>query len=116
MKNLMEYKGYLGSVEYSEEDDCLLGKIQGIRSLISYEGQTVQELKNDFHAAVDEYLEHCDEVKKEPEKPFKGGFNVRINPELHRAAYVFAQQHETSLNNFVAEAIEEKIKKEKKSA
>ena len=60
MNNTMEYKGYIGSVEFSEADQILFGKVQGIRSLISYEGTTVSELINDFHGAVDNYLALCD--------------------------------------------------------
>ena len=59
MNNTMEYKGYIGSVEFSETDQILFGKVQGIRSLISYEGTTVAELIDDFHGAVDDYLELC---------------------------------------------------------
>lgn len=109
MKNLMKYKGYWGSVEYSEDDDCLFGKILGIRGLISYEGQTVQELRKYFHESVDEYLEDCKNEGRQPEKPFKGGFNIRIGIELHRKAFVYAQEHDTSLNNLVVEALKEKL-------
>ena len=116
MKNLIKYKGYLGSVEYSDEDDCLFGKIQGIRGLISYEGQTVKELKQDFYNAVDEYIKDCKKLGKQPEKPFKGCFNIRTGIDLHRKAYILAQKNETSLNNFVTEAIKEKIEKEKQPA
>jgi len=112
MKNLMEYKGYLGSVEYSEEDDCLFGKVQGIRGLLSYEGQTIQELKQDFHEAVDEHLEYCRIKGVEPEKSFKGGFNVRIPEELHRAAFIYVQDHETNMNSVVIEALKEKLDRE----
>ncbi len=64
----MEYKGYVGSVEFSQEDSVLFGKVMGIRALISYEGQTVQELVNDFHDAVDAYLNLCAEEGTPPEK------------------------------------------------
>ena len=78
MNNTMEYKGYIGSVEFSETDQILFGKVQGIRSLISYEGTTVAELIDDFHGAVDDYLELCSAEGKTPEKAFKGSFNVRF--------------------------------------
>lgn len=109
MKNLMKYKGYWGSVEYSEEDNCLFGKILGIRGLISYEGQSVEELKKYFHEAVDEYFEDCKAEDRQPEKPFKGGFNIRIGIDLHRKAFIYAQEHDTSLNSLVAEALKEKL-------
>ena len=85
MKNTMEYKGYIGSVEFSEEDGLFFGKVQGIKSLISYEGTNANELISDFHGAIDDYLALCEEEGKTPEKAFKGSFNVRFkNPELHK--------------------------------
>lgn len=74
MKNCIEYKGYIGSVEFSQEDELFYGKAQGIRALISYEGTTAGELINDFHEAVDDYLALCKETGKEPEKAYKGSF------------------------------------------
>ena len=71
MNNTMEYKGYIGSVEFSESDRLLFGKVQGIRSLVSYEGTSVSELIDDFHGAVDEYLALCEAEGKTPEKDFK---------------------------------------------
>ena len=85
MNNLIEYKGYVGSVEFSEEDGVFFGKVQGIRSLISYEGTTAKALVSDFHGAVDEYLSLCDEEGVAPEVAYKGSFNVRFkNKENHR--------------------------------
>lgn len=109
MKNMMEYKGYLGSVEYSEEDNCLFGKIQGIRGLISYEGESLKELKEAFCFMVDDYLKSCKDNGKKPEKPFKGGFNIRVSEDLHYKAVVFAEQHKKSLNKIVTEALEKYI-------
>lgn len=80
----MEYKGYVGSVEFSQEDELFFGKVQGLRTLISYEGSNATELVNDFHDAVDDYLKLCEDEGKEPEKAYKGSFNVRISPELHK--------------------------------
>ncbi len=111
MKNL-EYKSYTGSIEYSKEDDLLYGKVLGIRGLISYEGETGQELEADFEAAIDTYLGDCKRDVVKPEKPFKGSFNVRISPELHQKAALLAMEEKKSLNNFVAESIRERIVKE----
>lgn len=105
MKGYLKYKDYMGSVEYSETDDCLFGKVIGIRGLISYEGNSVDELKEDFHQAVDEYLSRCKQEKKEPEKAFKGSFNVRIDPELHRNIVIRAKERDMSLNSFIKEAL-----------
>ena len=75
MSNLLSYKNYNGTVEYSREDECLLAKVIGIKSLLSYEGQSVQELEQDFKTVIDEYLEDCKERNIEPEQPYKGTFN-----------------------------------------
>lgn len=90
MNNTMKYKGYIGSVEFSEEDTRFFGKVQGIRALISYEGTDVSSLVNDFHGAVDDYLAYCAEKNVAPEKAYKGSFNIRISPELHRKAVMYA--------------------------
>lgn len=109
MNNTMEYKGYLGSVEFSPKDNLLFGKVQGIRSLISYEGSSVEELLRDFHGAVDDYLSACEQEGTEPEQAYKGSFNVRLGSDLHRRAVVYALSHGQSLNSLVEEAVREKI-------
>ena len=105
MNNTIEYKGYLGSVEFSEEDALFYGKILGIRALVSYEGSTARELIADFHSAVDDYLDLCVQSGTEPEKAYKGSFNVRISPELHKQAVVAAMARNVSLNSFVEASI-----------
>ncbi len=105
MSNLLSYKNYNGTVEYSKEDKCLFGKVIGIESLLSYEGDSVQELEEDFQDVIDRYLEDCKERNIEPEQPYKGTFNVRISPELHRNIAVYAIEHGKSLNAVVEEAI-----------
>lgn len=105
MSDLLFYKNYNGTVEYSKEDDCLFGKVVGIKSLLSYEGNSVRELEQDFKNVIDEYLEDCKERKVEPEQPYKGTFNVRISPELHRNIAIYAIEHGKSLNAVVEEAI-----------
>lgn len=105
MSDLLVYKNYNGTVEYSKEDDCLFGKVVGIKSLLSYEGNSVKELEEDFRNVIDEYLEECEEMGIQPEQPYKGVFNVRISPELHRSIAVYALEHGKSLNAAVEEAI-----------
>lgn len=105
MNNTMEYKGYVGSVEFSEQDSILFGKVMGIRALISYEGETVRELLEDFHGAVDDYLLLCEEKGIEPERAYKGSFNIRISPELHKRIAVCAASKQMSLNSFVENAL-----------
>ena len=75
MNNTMQYKGYVGSVEFSEADGLFFGKVLGIRALISYEGTNAAELVADFHGAVDDYLSLCEAENSEPEKAYKGSFN-----------------------------------------
>ena len=108
--NYLRYKGYFGSVEFSEEDGVFHGKVSGIKSLISFEGDSVRLITEDFHNAVDEYLDFCAENSVEPEKPFKGSFNVRIKPELHRQLAFFSSANGKSLNSTVEEAIRSYIK------
>jgi len=110
VNNIMEYKGYIGSVEFSESDELFYGKVQGIRSLISYEGSTAAELVADFHGAVDDYLTLCEEEGTKPEIAYKGSLNVRFkNRDTHRRAAVYAMTHDQSLNSFIESAVEEKL-------
>ncbi len=113
MNNVMEYKGYVGSVEFSESDALFFGKVQGIRSLISYEGTNAKELVSDFHGAVDEYLALCEAEGSIPETSYKGSLNVRFKKsDIHRRSAIYAMKHEQSLNSFIEEAVEEKLLRE----
>lgn len=105
MKNTMSYKGYYGSVEFSEDDNVFFGRIVGINDRILFEGDTVRSLRRDFEEAVDEYLETCAQLGKTPEKTYKGTFNVRITPTLHRQLALFSASHGKTLNTAVEEAI-----------
>ena len=109
MNNTMEYKGYVGSVEFSEADGIFFGKVMGLRALLSYEGSTAAELVADFHTAVDDYLLLCEAEGREPEKAYKGSFNVRISPELHRKLALQAAAEQMSLNSFVERALAQAI-------
>ncbi len=109
MNNTMEYKGYVGTVEFSEEDGIFYGKVMGIRALISYEGKDARTLVSDFHSAVDDYLSVCREENIEPEKAYKGSFNVRFSPELHKQAVIYAAAHSMTLNGFVESAVRQAL-------
>lgn len=109
MNNIIEYKNYVGSVEFSEKDCVFFGKVLGIHSLVSYEGTNAKELIDDFHNAVNTYLEECKQAGKNPEKSYKGSFNVRVSPELHKNAALYALTHNISLNTFVEESIKEAL-------
>lgn len=101
----LSYKGYAGSIEYSSEDRLLFGKVLGIQSLLSYEGVTGSELESDFRFTIDDYLIDCEKSNIIPEKPYKGSFNVRISPELHKDLALEAIDMKTSQNQLVSEAI-----------
>ena len=103
-KDYLEYKGYIGKIHYSQEDEVFFGTIFGIDDLVTFEGESVQELKNAFEEAVDSYLEMCEEIGKEPDKTYRGLFNVRIDPELHKQIAMEAVKRGISLNQFVETA------------
>ena len=105
MSNLIEHKGYYGTVEFSAADNILYGKVLGIDGLISYEGKSVQELMSDFIEAVEDYLEVCAEQGIEPQRAYRGKFNVRVSPELHRTLAQYSAAHGQTLNSAVEEAI-----------
>ena len=109
MKNTMEYRGYLGSVEFSEEDALFFGRVLGIRALISYEGETARDLVSDYHEAVDGYLELCAAEGIAPEQAYQGSFHVHISPELHRQAVKTAAARQMSLNSFVERSIAQAV-------
>lgn len=98
----LEYKGYKGTVEYSREDDCLVGKVIGMsQDLILYEGDTLEELKQDFKDAVESYLQGCREAGREPRKPFSGKLILRMSPELHEQVTIAAASSKTTINEFI---------------
>ncbi len=105
----MEYKGFYGSVEASVEDECLFGKLEFIDPLVNYEGETVHEIEAAFHEAVDDYIKTCVDLNIEPQKAYKGTFNVRIGRDLHRAAVIAARQKNINLNELVKRAIEREV-------
>ena len=102
----LKYKGYLGTIEPDLETGELFGKLAFIRDLITYEAETLKALEQAFKESVDGYLESCTELGKNPDQPFKGTFNVRISPEMHRKAVLASSN---SLNAFVSDAIQEKL-------
>ena len=102
----LRYKGYTGSVEYSEEDKCLFGKVLGMeKDHITYEGTTVEELTMDFQGAIDDYLQLCVENSIEPRKPYTGVLNVRLTPEIHSGAAMAANKAGISINAFIKNAV-----------
>jgi len=108
-KDKIIYKDFIGTVHYSTDDELFYGKIEGINDLVTFEGLSVKELKLAFEEAVDDYLELCADMEKEPFKSFKGSFNVRISPDLHKKAYRVAVEEGVSLNQFVQQAVKHEI-------
>jgi len=108
--NKLEYKGYYGSIEYSEEDDCLFGKVLGMPdNLISYEGNTAAELFADFKEAIDVYLGYCQSKGIEPKKSYSGTLNIRIPSEIHCKIAMYAENHEITINSFIRDSIERRL-------
>ena len=103
--NTLKYKGYIGSVAYSEPDKVFFGKIEGIDGLVNYEGESVKELTAAFREAVDDYLIFCEEHNCKPEKSYTGTFNVRIAPATHRDIAQLAAEAGISINAFVKNAL-----------
>lgn len=109
MKNIIEYKGYHAKIEFDSEDMLLRGKIEGINDLVTFEAENTSKIEHEFQSAVDDYLEFCKEVGKEPDKEYKGTFNVRISPELHKKIALKALKDGDSLNSSVEKAISEYV-------
>ena len=107
--NTLKYKGYIGSVAYSEPDKVFFGKLEGIDALVNYEGESVAELTAAFHEAVDDYLALCEDIGQKPEKSYTGTFNVRISPATHRQIANRAMEAGISINAFVKKALDEAV-------
>lgn len=107
--NTMTYKGYLGSVNYSDKDQVFFGKIEGINGLVNFEGESVKELTEAFHEAVDDYLAYCKDEGIEPDKSYSGILNVRLTPAIHRQIAMLARQAGMTLNAYIKNALEEKV-------
>ena len=109
MKDVLTYKGFIGTVHFSAEDKVFHGKIEGIDDLVTFGGHSVEELIKAFHNEVDDYIALCKEMGKEPIRSYKGSFNVRISPEMHRKTVEKATKKGLSLNQFVQKAIEKEL-------
>lgn len=109
MANILKYKGYYGSVEFSVEDNLLIGSVIGVQDSLNFHGNSIDEVTKSFHECVDGYLEMCNAFGRSPDKVYKGSFNIRIPSELHRAAAIMAEKDGVSLNQFIQSAIEERV-------
>ena len=104
--NAMTYNGYHARVEFDAEDELFTGKIAGITDTVGFHADTVDDLKKAFHEAVDDYVETCAKIGKEPQKPYSGKVMFRLNPELHRKAAIRAEMEGKSLNQWAEEVLE----------
>lgn len=109
----LKYKGYIGSVDYSQEDKLLYGKIECINDLIMYETTDAAQLQTVFEEAVDDYLITCEQIGKEPDKVFSGSFNVRVDSEIHKALHIEAVTKGITLNAIMSEAVQQYLSKVK---
>ena len=103
---MMNYKGYIGQVEYDDEQHIFSGSVINTRDVITFQGETVRELEKAFRDSVDDYLTWCREDGVEPEKPYSGKFNVRFDPSIHQRAAIAAKREGVSLNRFVERSVE----------
>jgi predicted HicB family RNase H-like nuclease len=104
--NTMTYNGYEAIIEYDEEAELLHGEVMNLRDVITFQGQSVAELKRAFAESVDDYLAFCKERGEEPEKPYSGQFVVRVEPPLHRALVTAAKRAGVSLNKWVSTTLD----------
>jgi predicted HicB family RNase H-like nuclease len=106
---MMEYKGYIGHVEYDSDAKIFHGDIINTRDVITFQGKSVSELEKAFHESIDDYIVWCTEEGVEPEKPYSGKFNLRLSPELHREIAIRAKRLNISINSFVEKAITDEL-------
>ena len=107
--NILKYKGFIGSIEVSLDDKCLYGKLLYVNDLVTYEAKIISELEKEFRKAVDDYLETCEKLGREPSKPFNGTLNVRIGGELHKETAYYAALHGVSINKYIADAVKKQV-------
>lgn len=105
MSNVMSYKGYSARIEYDDEDGILFGQIAGIVDGVGFHADSVEDLRQAFHEAVDDYLETCAKIGKEPQKPYSGKMMFRVSPDVHRRAALAAELSGKSLNQWAEEVL-----------
>ena len=103
--SVMNYKGYAARIDYSEEDGVFVGHIAGIRDVVGFHGESVQELRAAFEEAVNDYLETCAKLGRAPQKPYSGKLSLRLEPELHATVAMKAELAHKSINQWVADVI-----------
>ena len=106
MTNTMSYKGYSARIEYDDDDGIFIGRIAGIRDGVGFHADTVEALREAFREAVEDYIETCARISKEPQKAFSGQVMFRISPEIHRKAALAAELAGKSLNQWAEEVLD----------
>jgi len=106
---MMEYKGYVGTVEYDPDAKIFHGEIVNTRDVITFQGTTVDEINKAFEDSIEDYLNWCKSEGVEPERPYSGKFNLRLSPELHREVAITAKKMKISINNFVEKALRDEL-------
>ena len=104
--NTMKHKGYTARIEFDERDNIFVGRVLGQRSIISFHGETVTDLRHEFEVAIEDFLNDCKEQGVKPEKPASGKLMLRVSPEIHGAALVAAQASGKSLNQWATEVLQ----------
>ena len=107
--SMMNYKGFSARIEYSDEDGCFIGRVAGIQDVIGFHGQSVAKLRAAFKEAIDDYLETCARVGKQPNKPYSGQFRLRLSPDLHARVAIAAGSKGKSLNTLITDLIERAV-------
>ncbi|MFO7883930.1 MAG: type II toxin-antitoxin system HicB family antitoxin [Desulfobacteraceae bacterium] len=102
---MIEYKGYFARVEFDDEANIFHGEVINLRDVITFQGESVDELRKAFTDSVEDYLEFCSERGEDPEKPYSGKFLVRVGPELHKTLVIQARKNGKSLNTWVNDAL-----------
>lgn len=106
---MMKYKGYYGEVAYDDSARIFHGEIVGIRTVITFQGTTVDEIETAFKDSIDDYLDWCKKRRKTPEKPFSGKLNLRMKRELHAKLASMARLQKSSLNTFINDCLEKVV-------
>ena len=106
---MLEYKGYVGHAEYDAEVHAFHGEVLDTRDVITFQSGTVKGLERAFRDSIDDYLEFCSDRGEDPDKPFSGRLMLRLPPELHRRVFVQAKEQGKSLNQWIAENLEDQL-------
>ena len=113
LNSMLEYKGYHATITFDADDNLFVGEVFGITDSLNFHGESVSQLEAMFKQCIDNYLELCQKIGKQPDKEFKGSFNVRLTPELHKKAALEAAKQKMTLNQYVSNAIDKAVNRKK---